>query len=257
MIAVPRSVDFDPSRRGARSRVHREVALRGSARAVRVAPEEERPSTAAGRSIRARRRGRCGATPSFVERLDLCPEQAPPGGSPLVEPEASGTPADEGGADVGAAARREKPHVVRGCRTPSEKPVGGREGAIRSSRRSASRERVAARTRLESPPSCTPRCMRRSVPKQVIPASAAEGPRGGFMVRLAGTAVVEPRSPPRSGRTPTEAGFHIIPAGRREPEDAVARPGVHVQAELLQVLEQECCLARARSPSGRPVVPEE
>ena len=68
-------------------------------------------------------------------------------------------------------------------------------------------------------------------------------------VGVAGVAVVEDDRGP--GQQPGDEEVPHHPAGRREPEEAVAGVGVDVEVELLQVLEQDAALAlddRLRQP---------
>ena len=78
------------------------------------------------------------------------------------------------------------------------------------------------------------------MPKQVTPARVGEVPQHAH-VRVAGAAVVEHDR--RLGEQARDEEVPHHPAGRGEPEHAVAGPGVDVQLQLLEVLEQDPALA--------------
>ena len=83
-----------------------------------------------------------------------------------------------------------------------------------------------------------------------MPASVGEVPEHAH-VRVAGAAVVEHDRGVGEQDADEEVPHH--PAGRREPEDAVARLRVEVQVQLLQLLEQDPAVAlddRLRQPGG-------
>ena len=78
------------------------------------------------------------------------------------------------------------------------------------------------------------------MPKQVIAGALGEVPEDAH-VRVAGAAVVEDDRGAGEQAGDEEVPHH--PAGRREPEEAVAGVGVDVEVELLQVLEEDAALA--------------
>ena len=155
--------------------------------------------------------------------------------------------ADEGGAEVGAAAGREEPGVGAEVLVDPVEALG--------------RERAAGRAHRLEPAEVAPR-------PGLDPGLHAGGDVGGAgaehrhpgplgevpedaHVGVAGAAVVEDDRGP--GQQPGDEEVPHHPAGRREPEEAVAGVGVDVEVELLQVLEQDAAVAlddRFRQPGG-------
>ena len=153
--------------------------------------------------------------------------------------------ADEGGAEVGAAAGREEPGVGAELLVDPVEALRRQRAAGRADRAEAAE--VAARAGLD-------------------PGLHAGGDVGGagaehrhpgplgqvpehVHVGVAGAAVVEDDRRPGEQAGDEEVPHH--PAGRREPEEAVAGVGVDVEVELLQVLEQDPAVAlddRFRQP---------
>ena len=216
MIAVPRVGDLDPVAVAPDAGVHGEVGSR-AARAVRVAPEADR-----------HRRHRLGdheladladqLVPVLVEGLDVRAERARLQLA-LVHRQRRHA-ADERRADVRPAAGREQPGVARRARRrPSEKPSGDSGEPVEPTLRSASRSRPSRRA--PRPPSCTRRCSSRSC-RSTSSASRSARSHSAPEVRVAGVAVVEDDRGVGQQHADEEVPHH--PAGRREPEDAVARP---------------------------------
>ena len=244
MTAVPRGVISIQSPWRQTPGIGGEVALAVAA-AVVVAPEVDRH--------RGHRLGHDELADLVQERLALLVERLDRGAErarlqlPLVDRKRRHA-ADEGGADVGAAAHREEPGVAADLVVDPAEALG-RERRARRADAAHGREVAAAR-------GSTPAFMQAAmyaalVPKHVMPAAAARVPQG-VQVGLGGAAVVEHDRGLGEQAADEEVPHH--PAGRREPEEAVAALRVEVQVQLLQVLEQDPALAvddRLRQ-AGRP-----
>ena len=155
--------------------------------------------------------------------------------------------ADEGGAEVGAAAGREEPGVGADVLVDPVEALGRERRAGRAD--GAEAAEVAAGAGLD--PGL-------HAGGDVGGAGAEHGHPGALRqvpehahVGVAGVAVVEHDR--GLGQQPGDEEVPHHPAGRGEPEEAVAGVGVDVEVELLQVLEQDPALAlddRLRQPGG-------
>ncbi len=153
--------------------------------------------------------------------------------------------ADEGGAEVGAAAGREQPGVRADVLVDPVEALGGERGAGRADRLQGAE--VAAGAGLD------PRLHAGGDVGGAGPEHRHPGPLGEVPERahvgMPGVAVVEDDR--RLGEQAGDEEVPHHPAGRREPEEAVAGMGVDVEVQLLQVLEQDPALAlddRLRQP---------
>ena len=234
MIAVPRVGDLDPVAVAPDAGVHREVAL-AQPRAVVVAPEGDR-----------HRRHRLGQD----ELADLAHERV----AVLVE-----------GLDLGAQrarlqlalvdrqrrARRRRTRCTgrsrrwwrtatcpsRRARRPSRSPPA--TAATRSSRRRAAR-RGRARRAGSTSAFMHERDVGGARPEGGHPGALGQVPQRAEVGR-AGIAVEEHDRGRRQQHADEEVPHH--PAGRGEPEDAIALLRVEVQVHVLEVLEQDPALA--------------
>ena len=155
--------------------------------------------------------------------------------------------ADEGGAEVGAAAGREQPGVGAELLVDPVEALGGERGAGRADRLEAAE--VAALAGLDAGLHAGGDVGGAGAEHR-DPGPLGEVPEDAH-VGVAGVAVVEDDRGPGEEAGDEEVPHH--PAGRREPEEAVAGMGVDVEVELLQVLEQDPALAlddRLRQAGG-------
>ena len=158
-----------------------------------------------------------------------------------------GDAADEGGAEVGAAAGREQPGVGAEVLVDPVEALGGERGAGRADGPEAAE--VAAGAGLD-PGLHAGGDVGGAGAEHRHPGALGEVPEHAH-VGVAGAAVVEDDRGP--GQQPGDEEVPHHPAGRREPEEAVAGVGVDVEVELLQVLEQDAALAlddRLRQAGG-------
>ena len=224
-----------------------EVA-RPVARAVRVAPEPDR-----------HRRHRLGDH----ELADLADDRARrPRSTPRPSRRARAPAARRGTREASARRRRTRcrGRCRRTSRTARRRGRGGRRPSRSPRGRAASRSSRPPRARERSRPS------RGAIP--VLHAGGDEARRRAEArdacllgeipqrpeVGMAGVAVVEHDRSLREQPAVQEVPHH--PAGRREPEEAVARLHVGVEGRASSGARAGSRRARARSPSGRPVVPE-
>ena len=156
--------------------------------------------------------------------------------------------ADEGGADVGAAAGREQPGVGAEVLVDPVEALGrerraGRADGAAGGERSRSGAGLDALLHAGGD-------VAGAGPEAGDPGALGEVPEHAH-VGMAGAAVVEHDRGGGEQAGDEEVPHH--PAGGREPEDAVAGLGVDVEVELLQVLEQDPAVAlddRLRQPGG-------
>ena len=155
--------------------------------------------------------------------------------------------ADEGGADVGAAGGREQPGVGADVLVDPVEALRRQRRAGRADRRQGAE--VAAGAGLD-PRLHAGRDVGGGGAEGADPGPLGEVPER-VQVGVAGVAVVEDDR--RRGEQAGDDEVPHHPAGRREPEEAVAGMGVDVEVELLQVLEQDPALAlddRLRQAGG-------
>ena len=141
--------------------------------------------------------------------------------------------ADEGGADVGAAAGREEPGVGADVLIDPVEALGGEGGAGRAER---AQPREVAPVRRLGPLLHAGGYVAGAGAEAGRPRALGKVPED-IHVRVARVAVVGDDR--RAGEEDADEEVPHHPAGRREPEDAVAFLGVHVEVQLLQVLEQD------------------
>ena len=147
-----------------------------------------------------------------------------------------GAAADEGGAEVGAAAGREEPGVGAELLVDPVEALGRERRAGRADRLQAAE--VAAGAGLD-PGLHAGGDVGGAGAEHRHPGALGEVPEHAH-VGVARVAVVEDDRGPGQQAGDEEVPHH--PAGRGEPEEAVAGVGVDVEVELLQVLEQDAAL---------------
>ena len=155
--------------------------------------------------------------------------------------------ADEGGAEVGAAAGREQPGVGAELLVDPVEALGRERGAGRADRLQPAE--VAALAGVDAGLHAGGDVGGAGAEHR-DPGPLGEVPEDAH-VGMAGAAVVEDDRGAGEQAGDEEVPHH--PAGGREPEEAVAGMGVDVEVELLQVLEQDAALAlddRLRQPGG-------